>query len=131
MQIKDYFNKILKIVTSNPFIESQNISFEERPPNGAFLTALITFLNGSRLHFKKFVVIEVESEGVSILKYGYNFLSADDELIFRYDNALDPDARNLPTYPHHKHLPTEIIPAKRPSLEEVFKEISDSITIEK
>lgn len=30
------------------------------------------------------------------LKYAYQYVTADDSLIFRYDNARDPAARRLP-----------------------------------
>ena len=44
-------------------------------------------------------------------------------LIFRYDNANDPAARHLPTFPSHKHGPAGLIAAPRPSLADVLHEI--------
>lgn len=129
MQIKDYVTAILEVISSCPFIESQNLSFEERPPNAAFIYGTIIFTNASKLHFKEFAVFK--SEGFNILKYGYSFLSKDDTLIFRYDNALDPQVKKLSTYPEHKHTPEELLPAKRPSLEEVLREITGLIESEK
>ncbi|HAG49852.1 MAG TPA: hypothetical protein DHU69_01395 [Deltaproteobacteria bacterium] len=85
--------------------------------------------NGSKLHFKEFVVFE--TAGFKILKYGYNYLAQDGAMIFRYDNALDPQAKNLPTYPEHKHTPKKLLSAKRPSFEEVLKEISGLIEVKK
>ncbi|OHE55319.1 MAG: hypothetical protein A2Z47_12115 [Thermodesulfovibrio sp. RBG_19FT_COMBO_42_12] len=125
MQIKDYLNEILNTIAANPYIESQSLSFEERPPNAAFITGIITFTKGSKLHFKEFIVFKLES--VNILKYGYNYLANNETMIFRYDNALDPQAKKLSTYPEHKHTPKELLPAKRPILEEVLREISDKI----
>ncbi len=52
MQIKDYLNEILNILAASPYMESQNLSFEERPPNAAYLTGILTFINGSKLHLK-------------------------------------------------------------------------------
>jgi hypothetical protein len=125
MQIKDYLNEILDVLAANPFVESQNLAFEERFRNAAFITGIIIFTNSAKLHFKEFVVFE--SEGVNVLKYGYNFISKDNTLIFRYDNALDPQAIKLSTYPEHRHTPEELLPAKRPSLEEVLREITGLI----
>jgi hypothetical protein len=34
----------------------------------------------------------------------------------------DPAARNLPTYPSHKHVPQGIIEAQQPSLSQVLQE---------
>jgi len=122
MQIKDYVTSILDVISSCPFVESQNLSFEERPPNAAYLTGTIVFINGSKMHFKEFFVFK--PGGVKVLKYGYSYLRKDDSLIFRYDNALDPKAKMLPTYPEHKHLPTELLPAQRLSLGDILKQVA-------
>ncbi len=45
-------------------------------------------------------------------------------LTFLNDNALDPKARHFSTYPHHKHTSKELLPAGRPELRELLKEIS-------
>jgi len=52
-------------------------------------------------------------------------------MIFRYDNALDPQAKKLSTYPEHKHMPKKLLSANRPSFKEVLKEISGLIEAEK
>lgn len=129
MQIKDYLNEILDVLSANPFIESQNLAFEERPPNAAFITGTIVFTNSAKLYFKEFVVFK--SEGSNIMKYGYNYSSKYENLIFRYDNAFDPKAQKISTYPEHKHTHEELLPAKRPSLEEVLREITGLIESEK
>jgi hypothetical protein len=125
MQIKDYLNEILDVLSANPFIESQNLAFEERSPNAAFITGTIVFTNSAKLHFKEFVVFK--PEGANIVKYGYNYSSKDEDLIFRYDNALDPQAKKLSTYPEHRHTPEKLLPAKSPALKEILREISDMI----
>jgi len=129
MQIKDYVSTVLNVISSCPFIESQNFSFEDRPPTAAFIYGTIFFTNSSKLHFKEFAVFKPEN--VHILKYGYSFLSKDNALLFRYDNAFDPQAKNLATYPEHKHTSEKLLPAKRPSLEEVLREITGLIEGEK
>ena len=127
MQIKDYLGEILSKVAANPYVESQNISFEERPPDTAYITGIITFINSSRLHIKEFLIFK--SEAVNILMYGYNYSSKDDRLIFRYDNALDPKVRGVSTYPEHKHTPAGLVSARKPALDEVLREITESITL--
>lgn len=123
MQIKDYLNKLLAVIAESPFIESQNLSFEERPPNAAYIAGAITFIDRSSLHFKEFIIIK--SESVAFLKYAYHYSAKDNSLIFRYDNALDPKAKNLSTYPEHKHTSKKLVSAQRPSFEEILKEISE------
>ncbi len=122
MQVKDYLNEILNILAASPYMESQNLSFEERPPNAAYLTGILTFINGSKLHLKEFIVFK--AEGINVLKYGYSYLTKDDALIFRYDNALDPQAKKLSTYPEHKHTPQKILPAQKPAFVKILREIS-------
>jgi len=62
-----------------------------------------------------------------VLKYAYNYLTRENTLIFRYDNALDPKARKLSTYPEHKHIQNELLPVGKPAFESVLKEISSLI----
>ncbi|MEK6528140.1 MAG: DUF6516 family protein [Nitrospirota bacterium] len=123
MRIKDYLNGILNIVAANPHVKSQSISFEERPPNAAYITGTVTFFDLSKLYFKEFVVFKTKS--INIFKYGYSYLGKDDTLIFRYDNAFDPKAKKLSTYPEHKHISKKLLPAKRPTFKEMLEEISE------
>lgn len=41
-------------------------------------------------------------------------------LLFRYDNA--PHFPNLKTFPHHKHIPNDVIPVTKPLITEVIEE---------
>jgi hypothetical protein len=50
MRIKDYLDEILNLITEHPFIVSQSLSFEERPPDSAFITGTVTFTDATRLH---------------------------------------------------------------------------------
>src|SRR3990170_4614008 len=129
MQISDYLESILDIISASPYLESKSISFEERPPNAAYITGILTFINGSKLHFKEFIVCKTED--IIFLKYAYNYLTQNDTIIFRYDNALDPKAKAMETYPEHKHLPGNLLPAKKPSMEDVLKEISNLMEAER
>ena len=124
MRIKDYLDEILSKIATNPYVESQNISFEERPPNAAYIAGLITFIDNSKLHIKEFVIFKSE---IIILKYGYHYSNRNGDLIFRYDNAFDPKAKSLSTYPEHKHATRGLIPARRPILESILKEISERV----
>ena len=90
---------------------------------------MIIFIDGTKLHFKEFVAYK--SANINSLKYAYNYLAKDNTLVLRYDNALDPKAKALPTYPAHKHLPDKRIAASRPSFEEVLKEISNLIEVKR
>jgi hypothetical protein len=129
MQIRDYLESILDIISASPYVESKSISFEERPPNAAYITGILAFINGSKLHFKEFIVYK--SENIIFLKYAYHYLTHDGALIFRYDNALDPKAKAMATYPEHKHLPDHLLPAERPSIKDILNEIANLMKAEK
>ena len=62
MQIKDYLNDILAKISANPYVESQNISFYERPPDAAYISGSVILIDGSQFHIKEFVLFK--SEGV-------------------------------------------------------------------
>lgn len=125
MRIKDYLNQLLSSITKSPYIESQNLSFEEHPPNAVYITGIFVFTNSSKLHLKEFIAFK--SKSIYFLKYAYNYSAEDNITIFRYDNAIDPQARKLSTYPEHKHISKKILPVRRPAIEDVLKEISDFI----
>ena len=74
MQIKEYVGWILSSISANPYVESQSISCQERPPDGAYLSGLVAFIDGSQLHIKEFILFD--STGARIVKYGYNYLDS-------------------------------------------------------
>jgi hypothetical protein len=125
MRIKDYLDEVLSKIAANPYVESRNISFEERPPDAVYITGLITFIDNSRLHIKEFIIFK--SEIVTVLKYGYHYSNRNGDLIFRYDNVFDPKAKSLSTYPEHKHTNRGLMLARRPMLEIILKEISELV----
>jgi hypothetical protein len=64
-----------------------------------------------------------------VVNYGYNYRCSGGELIFRYDNSNDPQARQLRTFPHHKHTRTGVSEAAEVVLDEVLDEISRYISL--
>jgi hypothetical protein len=66
----------------------------------AFISGHLDFFDGSMLDFKEF--IEQTENGIEKYKYGYNYRRGT-LMVFRYDNAPDPRARHLKSFPHHRH----------------------------
>lgn len=120
MPIKGYFQEVHKLLADSLFVTSHSVTEEERPPSAGLIRGLLTFTDGSQLQFKEFVVYK---DSIHIRKYSYHYTMSD-KLVFRYDNALDPSARHLFTYPHHKHLSDRIIASDPPCLSDVLEEIS-------
>jgi hypothetical protein len=119
MPLKDYVAALQALVAATPFVTAISFSYEERPPSASVIKSTVTFTDGSQLDFKEFLIIEPT---LYVTKYAYNYRRRD-RLIFRYDNANDPAARSLPTFPSHKHVSSSILASEKPSLERVLDEI--------
>jgi hypothetical protein len=98
---------------------------EERPPSAGLIKGRLVFADGSQLDFKEFLLTR---PSLQVIKYGYHF-RAGHRLIVRYDNANDPAARLLPTFPHHKHTPSGLLAAEQPSLHQVPQEIMSQLAL--
>jgi hypothetical protein len=125
MSLKDYLVSLQAVISETPFIISTSLTYDERPPSAGLIKGTLFFTDGSQLDFKEFMVTQPV---VEILKYAYNYRK-ENRLIFRYDNANDPSAKVLPTYPLHKHTPAGIFTANKPSLRLVLKEIVSQLKI--
>ena len=79
-------------------------------------------IDDSELHFRE--LIEAKNTPVRIM-YAYRYQRKDKKLIFCFDNT-----EHFPNFPHHKHLPNQIIAidGEPPDLEEVLKKIANMIT---
>lgn len=69
--------------------------------------------------------IIVTDDRLEFLDYRYHFQDESNQLIFRYDST--PHFPNLPNFPHHKHLPDDIIASEKPEITQVLKEAIESI----
>lgn len=118
--IDHYLQSLLETVASSPLVHSSNILFDKRTKQAGFLRGGLYFSDGSRLHFRELVEVQVS---IVRLMYSYHYQKADGTLIFRYDDA--PHHRHLPNFPHHKHINEErnIIWTEAPDLERVLQEI--------
>lgn len=121
MSINKYLADLEALIQATTLTASYTLSIDRKAEDLAFISGCIDFKDESVLDFKEFV--EAVEYGINKLKYGYNY-RRDAELIFRYDNAPDPRAKLLPSYPHHKHQSNgEIVASKEMELAEVLEEI--------
>ena len=118
MLITEYFRRKEEIVSSFPAITSTEITLDQRTRHIGLIKGILTFHDGSELHFKEFV--EVTNEVVKY-KYAYHY-QKDNKLIFRYDNHPIL-LRNIPE--HHKHDQSEenILKSGIPDIQAVLNEI--------
>jgi hypothetical protein len=82
-----------------------------------FIKGKVRFQDGSSLHFREYVDVQPRIEKLS---YSFHYQGTDENLIFRYDNAVHKPAL---AYEHHKHIGEEVIPANVPTLEAVLWEV--------
>ncbi len=82
-----------------------------------------------RLRFKQTHLLEI-NEAIIItdnylefLDYRYHFQDEKNNLVFRYDST--PHFPNLSTFPHHKHLPNDVISCHKPEITQVLKEATE------
>jgi len=79
-----------------------------------------------RLHFANGRLLEVSEAlvattgGLQTLGYRYHCQDRQQALVFRYDDT--PHFPGLATFPHHKHLPEQVITATKPALMQVLEE---------
>ena len=124
MRIEAYFREIRRTLEIYPGIRLSNVTYDKRGAHAGFIRGELVFVDDSVLHMREFV--DVEST-VERLMYAYQYMDADRQLIFRYDNSGHHRNLDLPTYPHHKHEGSQsnVIASSAPILAEVLAEIEN------
>ncbi|HDH11057.1 MAG TPA: hypothetical protein ENG83_02425 [Nitrospirae bacterium] len=123
MNISEYISKLESLINASPAIASYNFNIDRKSDEIVFISGKIEFRNDSILDFKEF--IESINNGIEKYKYAYNYRQGSNS-IFRYDNAPDPGARKVKTFPYHKHLEDgSIIDSGQLELSDVLDEIEE------
>jgi hypothetical protein len=80
-----------------------------------------------RLRFNQTYLLEineaiiVNNNQLEFLDYRYHLQDQNNLLIFRYDST--PHFPQLANFPHHKHLPDQVIPSEKPAINQVLREV--------
>lgn len=128
MNINDYILQLEAIINSFSLISSYNLAIDRKSDEIVFISGRIDFRNGTTLDFKEF--IESTEKGIEKYMYGYNYRSGS-HAFFRYDNAPDPGAKGVKSFPHHKHLENaSIVESAQIDLSDVLNEIEKMYPIE-
>ena len=123
--MNEYIARLEQEIQSCFLMVAYQLNVDRKTQELAFIAGQIDFIDGSTLDFKEFV--EKGDNGIEKYKYGYNYRK-NSGLLFRYDNAPEPGARHLESFPHHKHTADgRIIESHEANFEEVLKEIMDYI----
>jgi len=123
--MNDYISKIDNLIKSCFVITAYQLHTDRKSEDMAFISGRIDFIEGSSLDFKEFV--EKTFQGVEKYKYGYNYRK-NSKIIFRCDNAPDPRAKHLNSFPHHRHTEEgNLVESHVVTLFEVLEQIQQRI----
>ena len=90
-----------------------SIQIDQRSSLRGFIAGLLQFNDASELHFREFVDTSLPEPR---LMYAYHYQDANQDLVFRYDNAA-----HRPPLPQveHKHTPAGVEVSPAPTLAQV------------
>ena len=128
MRIEAYFRQIEKIIEACLVVQLSNVTYEKRGTHEGFIRGDLCFVDGSTLHLREFVDVEITEDRVM---YVYQYMDSSDKLVFRYDNTGHHKKLGISTYPHHKHEGSEdnVIPSTAPALVTVLQEIESFVQL--
>jgi len=117
------------LIDACPVVRSSSITYDKRSTHEGFLRGELYFIDGSILHVREFVDVEM---ALDRLMYVYQYLDAAQTLVFRYDNTGHHKKLDLPTHPHHKHEGEEedVIAAAALDLAVVLDEVEALIRLD-
>ena len=121
MKLETHLKRIrIALKMADWFSTEEHVDYETDFSAGTlFVEGNIVFFNETVLEFT--VSISPERE-----RYRYQYMTSDHTLIFRYDNV--PHFRNMSTFPHHKHVPDNVVESQPVTLRQVIEEIIDLLT---
>ena len=122
MRIESYFQQVREAIETCAVVQAFNVAYDKRSTHEGFIRGEVYFVDGSLLHLREFVDVEVTLDRLS---YVYQYMDATEQLVFCYDNTGHHRKLNLPTYPHHRHSGSEnnVVASPAPDLAAVLNEI--------
>lgn len=116
--IEKYFGQIENLLQNFPIIITYTLTKKIYNHKQGYIRGSISFENGYYLEFMELKNIDIEGK----LKYRYQYMDAERNTIFRYDNA--PHHKSLQNFPHHKHQKNDVVASSEPTLEDILFEIA-------
>ena len=119
--LSDYLNQVEQAIVQceNAYVEpyQEEILTSQR----ANLRIGLRFKQTHLLEINEAIVIT--DNYLEFLDYRYHLQDEKNNLVFRYDST--PHFPNLSTFPHHKHLPNDVISCHKPEINQVLKEATE------
>lgn len=111
------FAELLNGLVAMGQVGTFELQVDQRSTLRGFIKGQAIFVNGSELHFREFLdttLLEPKT------MYAYHYQDDEQQLIFRYDNALH---RPPLLQQDHKHTPDGIILTQPPTMQQILDEI--------
>jgi hypothetical protein len=123
MNLEKEMNKIrIACKMADWFSVEQHVDYDFDLSLGVlFAEGRIAFYNGDVLEFNESII-------PGRYRYRYQYMKADGNLIFRYDNI--PHHPEISTFPDNKHYSDKIVESRHVNLKEVVEEIIELIVSE-
>ncbi len=119
--LSDYLNLIEQAIDNSQNVYVERYQEEILTPQRVNLRIRLRFNQTHLLEINEAIIIK--NNRLEFLDYRYHFQDEENNLVFRYDST--PHFPNLSTFPHHKHLPNDVISSQKPDLIQVLKEAID------
>ena len=84
MRIEAYFQQLRETIDACPIVHSFNVTYDKRGSHEGFIRGEVYFVDGSILHLREFVDVEIEVER---LTHVYQYMDSAKRLVFRCDNT--------------------------------------------
>ncbi len=111
--------EILKLLDESPVVAHYDVLKFKVWQNGVYFKIKVFLVDGSVLFVREYMD-ETERN------YSYHWQDADANLIIRWDNA--PHHRDLPMFPHHKHIGAKVFPSRELDAAVILRAIAQQIS---
>ncbi|HAC64572.1 MAG TPA: hypothetical protein DCF68_13800 [Cyanothece sp. UBA12306] len=122
--LSDYLNQIEQAIVQYENVYVERYQEEILTPQRVNLRIRLRFNQTHLLEINEAIIIK--DNQLEFLDYRYHFQDEKNPLVFRYDST--PHFPNLSTFPHHKHLPNDVINSQKPEITQVLKEVIDLLS---
>lgn len=119
----EYLSQVEQAVTSCESAYVERYVEEILTPERINLRIRIRFSQGHLLAINE--AVTVKNDQLTALDYRYHCQDNQNHLLFRYDST--PHFPDLPTCPHHKHLPEDVVASEKPDVLKVIEEAKEAI----
>jgi hypothetical protein len=117
----DYFEQIDTLLESYPDAYAEQYNATILSDQRANLKLRLRFYFKYLLSISEALVIV--DDQIKAIDYRYHFQDEQNNLIFRYDNT--PHFPDLSSFPHHKHLPNQVIVSEQPNIAIALQDVTD------